>query len=39
VSRDSLSATTSLVMLGLIWLIFLGLAAWTVSRREYVLEQ
>jgi ABC-2 type transport system permease protein len=39
VSRDSLSATTSLVMLGLIWLSFLGLAAWTVSRREYVLEQ
>ena len=39
VSRDSLSASTSLVMLGLIWLSFLVLAAWTVSRREYVLEQ
>ena len=39
VSRDSLSASTSLVMLCLIWLSFLVLAAWTVSRREYVLEQ
>jgi ABC-type transport system involved in multi-copper enzyme maturation permease subunit len=39
VSRDSLSVTTSLVMLGVIWLSFLGLAAWTISRREYVLEQ
>jgi ABC-2 type transport system permease protein len=39
VSRDSLSAPMSLFWLGVIWLVFLGLAAWTVSRREYVLEQ
>ena len=39
VSRDSLSAPMSLFWLGVIWLSFLGLAAWTVSRREYVLEQ
>jgi hypothetical protein len=29
----------SIFWLGVIWLSFLGLAAWTVSRREYVLEQ
>lgn len=39
VSRDSLSAPMSIFWLGVIWLSFLGLAAWTVSRREYVLEQ
>jgi ABC-2 type transport system permease protein len=39
VSRDSLSAPMSLFWLGFIWLGFLALAAWTVSRREYVLEQ
>ncbi len=39
VSRDSLSASMSLFWLGLIWMGFLALAAWTVSRREYVLEQ
>ena len=39
VSRDSLSAPMSVFWLAVIWLSFLGLAAWTVSRREYVLEQ
>jgi ABC-type transport system involved in multi-copper enzyme maturation permease subunit len=39
VSKDSLSAPMSIFWLGVIWLSFLGLAAWTVSRREYVLEQ
>jgi hypothetical protein len=39
VSRDSLSAPMSVFWLVAIWLSFLGLAAWTVSRREYVLEQ
>jgi len=39
VSRDSLSAPMSVFWLAAIWLSFLGLAAWTVSRREYVLEQ
>ncbi len=39
VSRDSLSVSMSLFWLAVIWLSFLGLAAWTVSRREYVLEQ
>jgi ABC-2 type transport system permease protein len=39
VVRDALSAPMSLFWLGFIWLVFLGLAAWTVSRREYVLEQ
>jgi ABC-2 type transport system permease protein len=39
VSRDSLSAPWSLFWLGAIWLCFVVLAARTVSRREYVLEQ
>ena len=39
VSKDSLSASMSIFWLGVIWLSFLGLAAWTVSRKEYVLEQ
>jgi ABC-type transport system involved in multi-copper enzyme maturation permease subunit len=39
VSRDSLSATMSVFWLAVIWLSFICLAAWTVSRREYVLEQ
>jgi ABC-type transport system involved in multi-copper enzyme maturation permease subunit len=39
VARDSLSAPMSLFWLAVIWLGFLALAAWTVSRREYVLEQ
>jgi len=37
--RDSLSAPISLMCLGVIWLGFLALAARTVARREYVLEQ
>jgi ABC-2 type transport system permease protein len=39
VARDALSAPMSLFWLGFIWLLFLLLAARTVSRREYVLEQ
>jgi ABC-2 type transport system permease protein len=39
VSRDALSAPMSLFWLGVIWVLFLFLAARTVSRREYVLEQ
>ena len=39
VSSDSLSVPMSLFWLGFIWVVFLVLAAWTVSRREYVLEQ
>ncbi len=39
VARDSLSVPVSLACLAVIWLTFLALAAWTVSRREYVLEQ
>jgi ABC-2 type transport system permease protein len=39
VVRDALSAPTSLICLGVIWISFLALAAWTVTRREYVLEQ
>ncbi len=39
VSRDSLSIPVSLICLGVIWLAFLAAAAWTVARREYVLEQ
>jgi len=39
VSRDALSVSVSLTCLAAIWLGFLALAAWTVARREYVLEQ
>jgi ABC-type Na+ efflux pump permease subunit len=39
VARDSLSVPVSLACLGAIWLGFLAAAAWTASRREYVLEQ
>lgn len=39
VVRDSLSAPMSLFWLGFIFVLFLALAARTVSRREYVLEQ
>jgi ABC-type transport system involved in multi-copper enzyme maturation permease subunit len=39
VSRDALSASMSLFWLGVILVGFLLLAAWTVTRREYVLEQ
>ena len=39
VTRDSLSMPVSLACLAVIWLGFLAAAAWTVGRREYVLEQ
>lgn len=39
IGRDSLPVTGSLVCLGVIWLGFLTLAAWTVARREYILDQ
>jgi ABC-2 type transport system permease protein len=39
VVRDSLSVAMSLFWLGFILVLFLALAARTVSRREYVLEQ
>lgn len=39
VVKDALSAPMSLFWLGFAWLLFLLLAARTVSRREYVLEQ
>lgn len=39
VVRDSLTVPMSLFWLGLIWFGFLFLAARTVARREYVLEQ
>jgi ABC-2 type transport system permease protein len=39
VTRDSVSVSVSLACLAAIWLAFLAAAAWTVSRREYVLEQ
>ncbi len=39
VARDSLSVPVSLACLAAIWGAFLVLAAWTVERREYVLEQ
>lgn len=39
VVRDSLSVAMSLFWLGFIFVLFLALAARTVSRREYVLEQ
>lgn len=37
--REPPSLTGSLVALSLILVVFLGLAAWIVARREYVLEQ
>jgi ABC-2 type transport system permease protein len=39
VARDALSIPMSLLSLGIIFVCFLALAAWTVTRREYVLEQ
>jgi ABC-2 type transport system permease protein len=39
VVRDAVSAPISLLCLGIIWVGFLWLAARTVRRREYVLEQ
>lgn len=37
--RESPGVFTSLFWLAMIWALFLGLAAWIVERREYVLEQ
>ena len=37
--RDSPGLLGSLVWLGVIWAVFLGLGAWVVERREYVLDQ
>jgi ABC-type transport system involved in multi-copper enzyme maturation permease subunit len=37
--RENPSLATSLLGLGVIWAVFLALAAWVVERREYVLEQ
>ena len=37
--RESPGLFTSLFWLAVIWAVFLGLAAWIVERREYVLEQ
>lgn len=37
--RDSPGLFGSLFWLAAIWAVFLGLAAWVVERREYVLEQ
>jgi ABC-2 type transport system permease protein len=37
--RESPGLFTSLFWLAVIWVVFLGLAAWIVERREYVLEQ
>ena len=39
VFRETPGLTTSLLGLFVIWIVFLGLAAWVVERREYVLEQ
>ena len=39
VARDALPVPVALICLAAVWLGFLTLAAWTVSRREYVLEQ
>jgi ABC-type transport system involved in multi-copper enzyme maturation permease subunit len=39
VTQNALSAPVSLICLAVIWLGFLAAAAWTVGRREYVLEQ
>jgi ABC-type transport system involved in multi-copper enzyme maturation permease subunit len=37
--RESPSLPTSLFWLVVIWAVFLGMGAWVVERREYVLEQ
>jgi ABC-type transport system involved in multi-copper enzyme maturation permease subunit len=37
--RDSPTLTGSLASLGLILVLFLGIGAWVVERREYVLDQ
>ncbi len=37
--RESPGLLSSLAWLALIWAVFLGLAAWVVERKEYVLEQ
>lgn len=37
--RESPGLLMSLFWLAVIWFLFLGLAAWVVERREYVLEQ
>lgn len=37
--RESPGLLASLFWLAVIWAVFLGLAAWVVERREYVLEQ
>jgi ABC-2 type transport system permease protein len=37
--RDSPGLAGSLFWLAFIWVVFLGLGAWVVERREYVLEQ
>ena len=37
--RESPGMLASLFWLAVIWAVFLGLAAWIVERREYVLEQ
>jgi ABC-type transport system involved in multi-copper enzyme maturation permease subunit len=37
--RESPGLASSLFWLAAIWAVFLGLAAWIVGRREYVLEQ
>jgi ABC-type transport system involved in multi-copper enzyme maturation permease subunit len=37
--RDTPSLTASLFWLAAIWVVFLGLGAWVVERREYVLDQ
>jgi ABC-2 type transport system permease protein len=39
ITRDALSIPMSLLSLGIVFIVFLLLAAWTVTRREYVLEQ
>lgn len=39
IGRDSLPVTGSLACLGVIWIGFLVLAAWTVAKREYILDQ
>jgi hypothetical protein len=37
--RQSPAMSTSLFSLFAIWAVFLGIAAWVVERKEYVLEQ
>jgi ABC-type transport system involved in multi-copper enzyme maturation permease subunit len=39
VFRDSPGLLASLFWLAVIWFVFLGLAAWVVERKEYVLDQ